>query len=230
MNSHVWERIGATSGMLFVVLFLMAFGWELHDFPDAGLVAADEIVAFVEAHRSRFGLVAVVYASSWTAFLWFMGSLRSALAKVEATQRLSSIASGSGFVVAGLFLALLGLQMEIVFADFTTVEEAAVVGRWVLFDATAGLFGITPFPRAVFLGSASLVILRSGGFPRWLGWFGVVAAIVNLVGGFDYLAPPNISFTGHSLADLMVFVIWVLLASGSLVLSSAGTRLQGEVG
>ena len=212
-----WERIGASTGLLFFAFFLAAFGLELADFPDPGLVRADEIVAFVEAHRTRLGLVAVTYALSGMAFLWFLGSLRTALAKGEATQRLSSIAFGAGILTAGLLLAFSGLQLEIVFADFTTLQEPAVVGRWVLFDASGGLLGITPFPRAVFLGSASLVILRYGGFPLWLGWFGLVGAIVNLMGGFDLLATPSISFTGHPLADLFLFLIWVMLASVILV-------------
>ena len=104
-------------------------------------------------------------------------------------------------------------------ADFTVVEDAAVVSRWVLFDASGSLLGITPFPRAVLLGAASLVILRYGGLPRWLGWLGLVGAIVSLVGGFDFLAPPNVSFTGYPLADLMIFLIWMFLASGFLVWS-----------
>jgi hypothetical protein len=214
-----WERIGAAAGLVFVFLFLVAFGLELSDFPDPGLVTAEEIVVFVEANKLRLGLVAVLFALSWTAFLWFMGSPRSTLTKVEETQRLSSVAFGGGVVIAGLSLALLGLQLEVVMADFTVVEETAVVSRWVLFDASGGLLGITPFPRAVLLGAASLVVLRFGGLPRWLGWLGLAGAIVNLVGGFDYLAPSNVSYTGHPLADLMIFLIWVLLASSILVWS-----------
>ena len=215
----VWERTGAATGIVFVVLFLIAFALDLHDFPDPGLVRADEIVMFIEAHRSRLGLVAILYAVSWTAFLWFMGSLRSGLAVVEPSRRLSSIAFGAGIVIVALSLVMSGLRAEIVLADFTTEVDAAVTARWTLYDASGGLFAITPFPRAVILGSASLAILRFGGLPRWLGWVGLVSALVNLTGGFDYLAPANVSYTGHPLADLISFVLWVLLASGALVWS-----------
>jgi hypothetical protein len=215
----VWERIGAATGIVFVVLFLLAFGLELQDFPDPGLVGADEIVVFIGAHQSRLGLVAILYAVSWTAFLWFIGSLRSRLAAIEPSRRLSSIAFGAGILTAALSLVMAGLRAEIVLADFTTEVEAAVTGRWALYDASGGLLGITPFPRAVILGSASLVVLRFGGLPRWLGWLGVVSALVNLAGGFDYLAPTKVTYTGHPLADLFSFLVWVLLASGTLVWS-----------
>jgi hypothetical protein len=158
--------MGAASGIVFVVVFLIAFGLDLHDFPDPGLVGGDEIVVFIAAHQSRLGLVAILYAVSWTAFLWFMGSLRSRLAVVEPSRRLGSIAFDAGIVTAALSLVMSGLRAEIVLADFTTEVEAAVTGRWVLYDASGGLLGITPLPRAVILGSASLVVLRFGGLPR----------------------------------------------------------------
>jgi hypothetical protein len=226
----VWERIGAATGIVFVVLFMIAFGLELHDFPDPGLVGADEIVMFIEAHQTRLGLVAILYAVSWTAFLWFMGSLRSRLAAVEPSQRLSSVAFGAGILTATLSLVMSGLRAEIVLADFTTAVEAAVTGRWALYDASGGFLGITPFPRAVTLGSASLVVLRFGGLPRWLGWLGVVSALVNLVGGFDYLAPSNVTYTGHPLADLISFVVWVLLASGTIVWSPSPASRSASSG
>lgn len=215
----VWERIGAATGIVFVVLFMIAFGLELHDFPDPGLVGADEIAAFIEAHQTRLGLVAILYAVSWTAFLWFIGGLRSRLATVEPGQTLSSVAFGAGVLIAVLSLVMSGLRAEIVLADFTTAVNAAVTSRWALYDASGGLLGITPFPRAVILGSASLVVLRFGGLPRWLGSVGVVSALVNLAGGFDYLAPSNVTYTGHPLADLYSFLVWVLLVSGTLMWS-----------
>jgi len=225
LDSRAWERIGASSGLLFFGLFLVAFGLEAKDFPDPGVVAADEIAAFVNAHRTRLGWVAVTYALSGIALLWFLGSLRTALVTLD--QRLSSIAFGGGILTAGLLLAFSGIQLEIVFADFTAVEGPVASARWVLYDASGGLLGITPFPRAVFLSAASLVILRWRGFPRWLGWFGLVGATVNLVGGFDLLAPPNVSVTGHSLADLVLFLLWVFLASVILVWFPPHSRVSG---
>jgi hypothetical protein len=225
-DSTVWERIGASAGLLFFAILLRAFGLELTDFPDPGLVQASEIVEFVEANRTRLGQVATMYAVAGMVFLWFLGSLRSVLVKLEPTPRLSSIGFGAGILIAGLLLVLSGLQLEIVFADFTTFNEQAVVARWALFDASGGFIGISPFPRAVFLAAMSLAVVRHGGLPRWLGWFGLLAAIVNLLGGFDYLASPNVTFTGHPLADLAVFLIWVLLASAILVWGGGGGQDQ----
>ncbi|MGQ0848551.1 MAG: hypothetical protein ACT4OP_05445 [Actinomycetota bacterium] len=217
LEEVVWERVGAATGLLFVALFLVALGLDVRDFPDPGIAGPGLIATYVETQRPRMGLVAVLLALSWTAFLWFLGSLRTALARVEASTRLTSVAYGAGLLAAGLFFAFTGLQLEILFADFTTFQKSAITSRWTLFDAAGGLFGITSFPRAVFLGAASLVILRHGGLPRWLGWLGVAGALLNLAGGFDYLSPPRVSFSLHPLADLMTFLLWTLLVSGLLV-------------
>ncbi len=221
----VWERVGAATGILFVVVFIAAFSIQQTDFPDPGLASAPDIVMFVEANQLRLGWTAALYAVSWTAFLWFLGSLRSMMGSVETPPRLSAASFGGGLVTAGLFFAMAGLKLELTLADFTTAQDAAVVSRWAIFDASDGLFGITPFPRAVFLGSASMLTLRFGGLPRWLGWFGIGAAIVNLVGGLDYFAPSGVSYTGSPLADLVLFLLWVLLASALLVRHPRPTRL-----
>jgi hypothetical protein len=221
--SMVRERIGAATGLLFVALFGIAFAIESKDFPDPGLVPPSLIVSYVEEYLSRLGQAAILYALAWSSFLWFLGSLRASLAKVEATARLTSVAFGAGLLVAGLFFAFAGLQLEILFSDFTTRQDIAVTSRWVLYDAVGGLFGITAFPRGVLLGAASLIILRHGGFPRWLGWLGLAVALLNLAGGFDSFALPGVSFSLHPLADLIGFLLWVALASALLAMRPSGT-------
>ena len=223
MESKLWERVGAATGLLFVALFLTAFGVEIKNFPESGAASAEEIAAFVEEHRFRIGLATVTYALGWTAFLWFIGSLRAALSRAESSQRLAFVGFGGGLLTAGLFLAGTALQSEIIFADLATKDEVTLLSQWAIFDASGGFFAITPFLRAVFVGAASLVAIRHGGLPRWLGWAGLLAAMANFVGGFDFLAPPGGSFTGHPLIDLFAFLAWVLLASGILFFRPGAT-------
>lgn len=211
-----WQRIAASAGMLFVALFLVAFGLDIKDFPEAGSASAKEIEAFIEEQRVRIGLSTASYALAWAAFLWFIGRLRSALSRAEPEQLLATVAFGGGLLTAGLFLAGTALQSEIIFADLATNDEVTLLAQWALFDASGGFFAMTPLFKAVFVGAAALAILRRGGLPRWLGWAGLLAAIANFVGGFDYLAPPGRSFTGHPLVDLFAFLVWVSLASGVL--------------
>jgi hypothetical protein len=82
-----------------------------------------------------------------------------------------------------------------------------------LFDASGGLFGVTPIPRAAFVGALSLVALRDGGLRRRLGYFGLLVAAINVLGGIDYVIPADLSLTGHPLLDLFAFLAWVLATS-----------------
>jgi hypothetical protein len=218
-----WDTIGAAAGVLFVALFLIGFGFEVKDFPEAGLASAEQIRGFVEHNRFRIGVSTAAYALAWTSFVWFVACMRAVLSRNEDRSGLSSVAFGSGLLTAGLFLAGTALQSEVIFSDWATGDEVTTLSQWALYDASGGLFGITPFPRALFIGAAAVAVIREGGLPRWLGWAGVLAAFANLVGGFDYLAASGRSLTGHPLIDLFAFLVWVLLASGSLFLRPGRT-------
>ena len=227
MSTHGWERIGAISGLLFVALFFTAFfGLQDLDFPPAGSASAEEIRAFFERERPRMAFATLGFTAGWTAFLWFIGSIRSPGTAPDGVRRLESVATGAGVIVAGLALAGVALHSEFVFADPTT-DAATLVSQLALFDASGGLFGITPFLRAVFVGALSIVALRDGGSMRWLGWFGLLVAATNVLGGIDYVIPADWSLTGHPLLDLIAFLAWILAASiGLLVGRSPGRRGQ----
>jgi hypothetical protein len=157
-------------------------------------------------------LSTVSYAAAWTAFLFFIGGIRSPATPADSVRRLEAVATYAGVLVAGLALASVALQSEILLADATT-DDATLVSQLALFDASNGFFGITPFPRAAFVGALSIVALREGGLRRSLGLFGLLVAAINVLGGIDYVIPADWSLTGHPLADLFAFLAWVLAAS-----------------
>jgi len=218
------ERVGAVSGFLFVAFFLTAFvGLQDLDFPAAGSVSAAEIQSFVEREQLRVALATLSYTAGWAAFLWFIGSMRKLGAVSDSVRRLEWVAASAGVLVAGLALAGVALQSEIMLSDQTT-DVATIVSQWALFDASGGLFGITPVLRAVFVGALSLVAIRDSGPMRWLGWFGLLVAAANVLGGIDFVIPADWSLTGHPLVDLMAFLAWILLASVVLLVTSREGR------
>ena len=218
MSSTAWERVGAFSGVLFVVLYSTAFfGLQDLDFPPAGSVSAEQIRSFIDNERLRIALATISYTAGWAAFLWFIASIRSPGTVSDGVRRLEWVAAGAGILVAGLSLAGVGLQAEIVLADPTT-NEATILSQWALFDASGGLSGVTPFFRAIFVGAISLVAIREGGWWRWLGWFGMGVMAANILGGIDFVIPANWSLTGHPLFDLLAFLAWILLASVVLLI------------
>jgi hypothetical protein len=213
MTTSGWQLTGAASGLLFVVLYLTAFGVVQNpDYPPAGSGPPDQFLAFAEAERGRMALATVMYVTAWGAFLFFMGGIRSPRSAPDSIHRLEAVGTGAGLLVVGLSLAGTGLQAEILLADPTT-DPATLLSQWALFDASGGLLGITPLLRAVFVGTLAVVALRSGGIVRWVGWFGIVVAALNALGAVDYVNTASWSLTGHPLLDLYAFLAWVAMAS-----------------
>ena len=66
---------------------------------------------------------------------------------------------------------------------------------------------------SVMVWAASALILRSTALPRWFGWFGVLAGVVQLLGVFFF--------------PLFVFWLWVLIASALLTLRSSEVAVPG---
>lgn len=214
-----WERVGAFSGFVFVALFLIAFfGLQDFDFPPAGSASGEQIKAFFEREQVRMALSTVAYAAAWTAFLFFIGGIRSPGTAPDSVRRLAGVATYAGVLLAGLALAAVALQSEILLADPTT-DAATLVSQLALFDASNGFFGITPFPRAAFVGALSIVALREGGVRRWLGFFGILVAAINVLGAIDFVIPAQWSLTGDPLLDLVAFLAWIVAASVALVVA-----------
>jgi len=223
-----WERVGAISGFVFVALFLAAFfGLQDLDFPPAGSASAEQIRSFFDRERARMALSTVSYTAAWTAFLCLIGGIRSPGTARDSVRRLEGVATTAGVLVAGLALAGVALQSEILLADPTT-DEATLVSQLALFDASGGLFGITPFLRAVFVGALSIVALRDGGTTRWLGRLGLLVTAINVLGGIDYVSPADWSLTGHPFVDLFAFLAWVLAASVVLLVERPSALGEGN--
>jgi len=217
MRTVGWMRIGGISGFAFVTLFFIAFfGLQDLDFPPAGTASPEQIRAFFNHEQSRMALSTISYAAAWTAFLWFMSAIRSPSTAPDGVRRLDWVATSAGVLVAGLALAGVTMQAEILLADPTT-DAATLVSQLTLFDASGGLFSITPFPRAAFVAALSVGSFLGNGLPRWLGSFGLLVAGVNVLGGIDFVLPTDWSLTGHPLLDLLAFLAWVLVASVTLI-------------
>jgi hypothetical protein len=107
MNEDRFARIGAASGILAVLLIVGSFvGLILPDAPDLDAPGIDWAAYFTD-HQSRIQVGVIGLGVGLFFLIWFLGSLRSALARAEGGQgRLASVAFGGGIVaVATLLIA-----------------------------------------------------------------------------------------------------------------------------
>jgi hypothetical protein len=180
-----WETFGALAGVLTVAL---GIGSSLAEGCLACQVAInDPPEAFAQIYGAQwFGLRLSVYLGLLSTFFFvvfasYLGDhLRKAAGGVD---WLASVAYGGGILAAGVDL----LWVSFILAGATVGEYGASpeVAR-TLFILTYNLDFLYAAPLAAMVGATSAVILRTGLWPRWLGWVGLLItafALALITGG-----------------------------------------------
>jgi len=209
MRDSRWERLAPATGIVFVVLTVVAGA-------TAGLGTQDAAVFFVES-RDRVLASSYLFGLSMVFFMWFLGSLRSNLRRAEGgSGRLSAVAFGGGLLtVAALFIS--GALNAALAAGIAERSDPGITrALYALSVRTVDLIG---FWLAVLTGAAGLVMLRSATFPSWLGWFGAVVAVGSLVGPIAIFVESGPFASAGIYGNLLLaaFLLWVLLSSVILV-------------
>ncbi len=175
MSNSRLEQIGAAGGIVFVALQMASQALIQVGGAEPPFDATTEtIVAFFMARNSQlFALGEYLSTLSLIAFLWFLGSLWSALRRAEGEPAwLSFVAAASGLMIVAAVSAGSGWPLAV----FRQDEELNPQIARLLFDQ-----GNFAFANAwVMLASLSLatgvVSIRTGALPHWLGWTGVLIA------------------------------------------------------
>ena len=171
-----WERWAALTGLLAVA------GLVLATLIQGPIPAADapskQIVDFFAQHHSRIMAAMYVRLYAGFAFIWFLATLWSALAKAEGrVARVSMVAFGAGIVVLGSSGAATALIAAGAFRAGQGVDPA-VAGS--LVTGVHMFYAISGMGTAWMLIATWLVNQRTAIFPPWLGWLGVVFALISL--------------------------------------------------
>jgi hypothetical protein len=150
-------------------------------------------------------------------FIWFLGSLRSALRVAEGgTGRVSSIAFAGGVVSAAALFALITLIAGAAFhPDEMTPEVTTALNDLAVVTGAPALAGLT----ALFAASAK-VALRHGAFSNAIGWLLALAALAQPFAVGAMLTDSGV-FAGDGVLGLFLpvaaFGVAILATSGALV-------------
>ena len=200
-----WAQWAPVSGILFVVLFVV--GVMLLNLPDSD----DPLTKFKSfyddsGNRTQLIIAGYLLALSAVFFFWFLASLRATLIAVEGMPgRLTSISFGSGLVFVAMLLAATGcfifIAGEISFGDVDNINPELMR---VLPDLGFPMLLIGGmFSAIAMIDAASVLIVRTGVLPKWIGWFGFVAAVGLLFAGF--------------FLPVILLLLWVLFVSVALL-------------
>ena len=194
-----WAPIGGIAFVVCMVVGSMLVG----DIPkpDASRGEITRYLADADNHvRNIAG--AYLWVVGALMFLWFLTRLRNDLRRAEGgTGALSTLAFGGGvafaavWMVSAVLFAAVPYAVEWRDAPVTNIDMVRVLppaGRMLL------LLG-GGFAALLILIAASAVILRTALLPRWLGWLGIVAALLLV---FD-----------ATYQTIFPFWVWVFIAS-----------------
>jgi hypothetical protein len=111
MSDDKYARYGAAAGILSVILLFVGFGIFGSGIPKLDAPAGDWATFYSDhADRVQFGLTLVGIGLFF--YVWFLGTLRSALAAAEGgTGRLASIAFGGGLIAGGFVLVAMAAAL-----------------------------------------------------------------------------------------------------------------------
>jgi hypothetical protein len=198
-----WEQLSALTGLAAGVLLLVAGAIQ------GALPAADAatrtIADFFSTNHQRIMVAMFVRLFAGFAFIWFLGTLRSALFRAEGeTGRLSVVAFGAGLIVLSSSAATTAALTAGAFRADEGVNPAIAS---MLVTAVSMFYVISAMGTSWLLIASFFVTLRTAVFPMWVGWLGLAIALVNLI-------VPLFAF-GKSLVQTsgLLVLVWVGIVS-----------------
>ena len=193
-----WERYGGLSGVVAVALWVLGFAL----FATTGVDGANGARELRDAYGDDGNVLLLagpLFVLGGTAFLWFLGALRTRLLAAEgAPGSLTAIAYATGIATA-VFLSALPLgDVAAALADNDELEPAAAQA---LKEIGTGAFVGAEFTAVGFLVAVALLILRTHALPRWLAWVSLALGALLLIGPIGWLGL------------IVGFPLWVLSVS-----------------
>jgi len=146
-------------------------------------------------------------------FLPFVSALRSFLGAADPSGGAWARFSFAG----GLLILVGGLASSLAYGSLAVAQTEGLDDSTLLFarGMTAYGFGSSvPLGIAALIGPASLIILASGVLWHWLGFFGLVVALLNLFGALWLVGGDQESLIGLlGLLGFVGFGVWTIAAS-----------------
>lgn len=191
------ERFGLLAGPLAAVLWVVSlFLLEAAGNP-ADPASGAEIVDFYRDERTMILAAATLHGFGGFLFLWFVASLRAVLGAVAAPAWLTAATVIGGTSGGAMMLGMMGGQSTGATTDSELLSPDTAIVFWRLAHA---FFVAAEIALALFVGALAVAALRRLVLPRWLGWVGLVVAVLLLI--------PPIGWA----ALLFLFPIWLVIA------------------
>ena len=211
-----WERFWRTSGIQFVVIFVIAY-LIYGDQPPVG-ASADALLAVYGGNRTRILIAAVISGLNMLNLMWFAAALRAALADAgQDGWGAAVIASSAAF--AALFFLQITVGAALAYSIAGSGNNALTSG---LNDLTWACLVLSSFPRAMLIMAGSFGLWRAGLISNGLFAAGVAAVVLVLLGGTTWMSDGFWAPAGaySRFVSPIIGLVWVVFASRVLLARS----------
>ena len=213
-------QYGALSGVVAVILIFVGFTIFASDIPNTD-DPAQKWQAFFVNHQDRIQTGMTIIAIGAFFLIWFLGSLRDAIAEAEPGTRLASIAFGGGLVA----VAILGAGTAGILAAALHPQgyDPNLLRSWADFGVLAAAPAAAGF-TALFAATA-IAGYRHGAIPAPIAGISALAAIGQAVAFFVGATDHGAFAPDGALGAFIPFVTFVI---GVLALSITLYRRAGQ--
>ena len=215
-----WERLWRTSGLQFVLLFVVAsliYGYQ----PHVG-ASPEALDAFYTGDRTRILLAAFFSGLNLLNLLWFTAALRTTLADAG-QDGWGAAATAASAAFGTLFILHITMSAALAYSIAGSGNPMLTSG---LNDLTWALVVLTSFPQAMLIMSGVFGLWRAGLISNTLFTAGVGAVVLGVLGGSTWLADgfwaPDGAYSRF--VSPAVLLLWVVVVSRVLLARSPATR------
>jgi hypothetical protein len=216
MGNDRYARYGAATGIIFLVFMVVGFSLYGADIPDTD-APAEEWATWYSDHESRIQTGLTLVGVGLFFFIWFLGSLRTALAAAEVGGgRLASVAYGGGLISAVfLMIAVTGAAA----AAFHAGEVDPAITQ-ALNDLGLVVGGPAAGAVTALFAATAIVGYRHGALPAPVAGFSALAAITQPL-AYGVAVTESGAFAADGVlglwAPVFTFVVAIFALSAALI-------------
>lgn len=201
-------RWGGLAGLGFVALAVIALA--MSGIPPRVSSGADEVSAYFADSRGQLLLAALLWSAAAALVIWFAAALAEAIReRAERSDLHLALVAGAVLVGGAIFI-----NAAVVGATAFGVADRSAEMTALLYGMTAILTTTIGFASALPLTAAGIGVLRTHMMPNWLGYLGLAAAVVSVVGAFGIFASEGVFVAGGPLMTGVPFVVSALFVLG----------------
>jgi len=172
-----WERLWRSSGINFVVFFIIAYVIYGNQ-PKVG-ASADKLVSFYDGDRTRILISTVIFGLAVLNLLWFAAAIASTL-RDAGQGGWGSAATAASAALGAVFFLLIIVGAALAYSIAGSGNDTLTSG---LNDLSWVCIVIASFPAAMLIMAGSFGLWRAGIISNVLFSTGVAAVVLVLLGG-----------------------------------------------